>query len=134
MAVEFTDNSGQVLKEFERKVDLALKLIGADCERFAKEQCPVDTGRLRNSITYATSTFMGQGTYSDNQNNIFDDATAKTTPDDKTVYIGSNVEYAEVVEFRDMEHETGNAHFLKNAATTHNDRYKKIAETALKSY
>ena len=44
-----------------------------------------------------------------------------------SVYIGSNVEYAVDVEFNaTKKHDTGKAHFLKDAATTHTDQYKEI--------
>lgn len=119
--VNFKDNSGKVRKEFADKVQLALKLIGEAAEGHAKADCPVDTGRLRNSITYATASEIGTG-----------DSMPKGKPEEDTVYIGSNVEYAKYVEFLSMEHKTGKAHFLRDAATTHNDEYKKIAEAILK--
>ena len=119
--VNFKDNSGKVKKEFAEKVQLALKLIGEACEGYAKEDCPVDTGRLRNSITYATTTEKGSG-----------DSAPRGKPEEDTVYIGSNVEYAKFVEFLSMEHKTGKAHFLRDAATTHNKEYKEIAEAVLK--
>ena len=50
-----------------------------------------------------------------------------------SVYIGSNVEYAVDVEFNaTKKHDTGKAHFLKDAATTHTDQYKEIMKLALK--
>lgn len=104
--VNITDNSKEILSEFEEKIKLALDLIGNEAEGFAKEECPVDTGRLRNSISH--------------------------TAEDHDVYIGTNVEYAPAVEYREVAHRTGNAHFLKNAATNHSDRYKELAEMALK--
>lgn len=108
MSVKFTDNSPKVKAEMERKISLALDLIGQTAEGYAKDNCPVDTGRLRSSIS----------------NKVVDD----------TAYIGTNVEYAPYVEFGDRQHhETGKAHFLRDAATTHSNEFKKIAETVLKS-
>lgn len=107
METILTDNTEEVRKNFYQQVKLGLEMIGVEAEGYAKEQCPVDTGRLRNSIS----------------NKVVDN----------DVYIGTNVEYAEAVEFRDIPHKTGNAHFLKNAATTHGEDYKKIMEVALKS-
>lgn len=104
---KITDNRPAVKKEFDMKVALALKLIGQKAEGYAKDDCPVDTGRLRNSIS----------------NKV----------DGNDVYIGTNVEYAPYVEFGDnMSHETGKAHFLRDAATTHGDEYKRIAEVVMK--
>lgn len=119
--INFRDESGKVKKELRDKVQLALKLIGEAAEGHAKADCPVDTGRLRNSITYATTTGHGGG-----------DSTPQGTPEEDSVYIGSNVEYAKYVEFLSMAHKTGKAHFLRDAATTHNSEYKQIAETILK--
>ena len=107
MKVEFKDNSKEFLAEFLRKKALSLIAIGEAAEGHAKDECPVDTGRLRNSISHAE--------------------------DDDTAYIGTNVEYAPAVEFRDIAHKTGKAHFLRDAATTHGDEYKNIVETILKS-
>ena len=108
MSFKFTDNSPLFKNEMKRKLELALDLIGQTAEGYAKDNCPVDTGRLRNSISN------------------------KTVGD--TVYIGTNVEYAPYVEYGDhMHHNTGQAHFLRDAATTHGNEYKKIAETVMRS-
>ena len=34
------------------KVDAAIQGAGISCQKYAKQNCPVDTGRLRNSILY----------------------------------------------------------------------------------
>ena len=104
--IQFTDNSKEVLEEMAVKIAAALEAIGGQAELYAKEECPVDTGRLRNSISHAT--------------------------DDDTAYIGTNVEYAPEVEYRDMNHKTGKAHFLRDAASTHGDEYKQITQDILR--
>lgn len=104
--VNVQDNSKEALSAFEEQIRLALDMIGNTAEGYAKEQCPVDTGRLRNSISHKA--------------------------EGSDVYIGTNVEYAPAVEYRDIPHKNGNAHFLKNAATTHSDEYKKLVELTLK--
>lgn len=131
------DNSPKILAAFREQVQLGLKAIGAEAEGYAKAECPVDTGRLRNSITYATAEEHSKG------NDRWDKgATASATdadmaehaePDKNSVYIGTNVEYAVNVEYHDMKHSTGRAHFLKNAAANHSARYKEIMEAALKA-
>lgn len=105
--VKFTDNSQEVLDEMARKIEAALEAIGGQAELYAKENCPVDTGRLRNSISHAH--------------------------DDETAYIGTNVEYAPEIEYRDVAHKTGRAHFLRDAAATHGDEYKQITQDILQS-
>ena len=120
--VTFVDNSEQVLTAFEQACRNALNAIGSKAEGYAKQACPVDTGRLRNSITYATETKTGDG-----------DSTPNATPEKKAAYIGSNVEYAPYVEYLDKNHKTGGAHFLKAAASNHGEEYKRIAEAAMKA-
>lgn len=131
MTFEFTDNSAEVLAAFDMQVKRGLKAIGEAAVGYAAENAPVLTGRLRNSITYATEEYGGKGGYSDNQGNSYSDATAKGTPEKYSVYIGSNVEYAAAKEFGHGSY--GGRHFLKNAAANHSAEYKNIMETSLKS-
>lgn len=71
MKVEYTDNSEQVLSAMEKAKKRGLEAIGLTAEGHAKKITPVDTGRLRNSISHAT--------------------------DKEAAYIGTNVEYAAFV-------------------------------------
>lgn len=105
MEVEFKSNKDAVLTEFQRKKKLALDLIGEAAEGFVKEQTPVDTGRLRNSIAHQTV--------------------------DDTAYIGTNVEYAIWVELKDIEHKVGKAHFLRDGVTQNGKTYESIARQVL---
>lgn len=105
MNVEFTSHKDEVLSEFQKKVKLALDLIGEAAEGFVKEQTPVDTGRLRNSIAHQTI--------------------------DDTAYIGTNVEYAIWVELKDIEHKVGKAHFLRDGVTQNGKTYESIARQVL---
>lgn len=130
------DNSEEILEEMKRKVALALEAIGGEAEKYAKEGCPVDTGRLRNSITFATETAQGTpntgGFTTKNggqpQQASTSDYAKHGTPEKNTVYVGTNVEYAP-----EQEYYGRRKHFLKNALTMHSDRYKKITEAALKA-
>lgn len=106
MEVEFKSNKDEVLTEFQRKKKLALDLIGEAAEGFVKEQTPVDTGRLRNSIAHQTV--------------------------DDTAYIGTNVEYAIWVELKDIEHKVGKAHFLRDGVAQNGKTYESIAQQVLK--
>lgn len=105
MEVEFKSNKDAVLTEFQKKTKLALDLIGEAAEGFVKEQTPVDTGRLRNSIAHQTI--------------------------DDTAYIGTNVEYAIWVELKDIEHKVGKAHFLRDGVTQNGKTYESIARQVL---
>lgn len=129
-----TDHTQEYIAEFTRKKAAALEAIGAMGEAFAKKECPVDTGRLRNSITHATKQFKGQGQYKDKKGNSYSDATAHTTPDGDAAYIGTNVEYASAVEYGDKAvHKVGGAHFLQKAATGHAQEYKEKVQSILKA-
>ena len=108
-SVKFTDKSAEVLAAMRQQVLLGLEMMGQEAEGYAKDECPVDTGRLRNSIAHAV-----EGS-------------------EDTVYIGTNVEYAPYVEYGDYKHTTGKNHFLRDAAANHGDHYKALMEAALKS-
>lgn len=68
ISVDVKSNADAVMDEFRQKVSVALETIGLKAEGYAKGYCPVDTGRLRNSISHAD--------------------------DGESAYIGTNVEYA----------------------------------------
>lgn len=107
MAVEIemkTDNSELIISEKDEAVIRALTIIGMKAEGYAKKLCPVDTGRLRNSISHAT--------------------------DEDTAYIGTNVEYAPYVELGTSRMKE--RPFLKPAALDHVDEYKAIVLNELK--
>ena len=77
-----------------KAVERALVMAGIKLEGDATLLVPVKTGRLRGSITYATrreqSRVSGEAMPSD--------AVSTPTSNDE-VYIGTNVEYAEAVEY-----------------------------------
>ena len=109
MEVVIKDNSDEFLKALPEQIEQALTAIGLTAESYAKRDCPVDTGRLRNSITH-----------------VYDG--------DKTEYIGTNVEYAKYVELNDRAHHTnGQAHFLRDAAKDHADKYRSILQNYLEN-
>lgn len=135
------DRRPEVLKAMKEQVEQGLAAIGLEAEKYAKGDCPVDTGRLRNSITYVTSKHQGtpnEGGFERKGGGTPDSAKpedytplAKPDKDDLSMYLGTNVEYAEAVEFRDMTHQTGKAHFLRDAVADHKDQYKEIMRAAL---
>lgn len=108
---EIVDNSMKIRNAFNEQVIKGAKSIGRTAEKYAKADCPVASGRLKNSISYTvTDDFAEIG-----------------------IYIGTNVVYASYVEFIDrFKHPVGKAHFLRDAATTHNAEYTALMETALK--
>ena len=73
-------------EDFDRMVRRGLTAVGAHLQGEAMVRCPVRTGRLRGSISWATEKEkMG--------NNV-------STPVDKyTCHVGTNVEYSQHVEY-----------------------------------
>ena len=133
---EIKSNRAEVMEAVEHAMHEAVALMAEEVEGNAKKDCPVDTGLLRNSITYA---FAGQMPvqlgYADNSGSQFATygvSTPDVSDESITAYVGTNVEYAPYVEFRSAHHESGKSHFLRDAATGHIARLKSICETALK--
>lgn len=92
---------------------------------------PVDTGRLRNSITFAHSGHQGfTHSYEDDDHNPYSDAIGSGAKP-RTVYIGTNVEYAEPVE--DGALGKSGAHMLRNAVTDVGKASKKYLKEALEA-
>ena len=135
MKVDYKDNSQQILSALEKGKRNALTAIGATAETHVKDNITaddlIDTGRLRNSITFATGDYSGIGTYTDNEGNRYYDAKARNTPKDDEVAIGTNVEYAAYTELG-TQHIAAH-HYLKRAVTEHKDEYKNLTVQAVQS-
>ena len=120
---EFTSNVDQVKRMTEAAKIAALEKMGGTAETYAKKACPVDTGRLRASITHQKQ-------------------------DDDTMLVGTNVEYAPYVELgHDQEagryvpalgkrlvasHVEGKP-YIRPAIENHVSEYKKIVEDEMKN-
>lgn len=133
MSFTFKDNSDEFINEIERKIEKALTEVGLVAEGEAKLNLEnhVITGRLRNSITFATKNNKGQDTYRDNSNKSYSGGSAKGTPEKNVVYIGSNVEYSAFVEYGARGRRP--VHYLKNAVANNTDKYKQIINDELKA-
>lgn len=122
------DNSEEVLKELSEAVERALVAVGAQAQNYASMLCPVDTGRLRDSITYATrqeASTVGSKAKSED---------AVPPPNrDNAVNIGTRVEYAIYQETGSYKHETGMSPFLRPAIENHLNEYRTIIEEQLKN-
>lgn len=105
MSYTYKDNTDEVLSALERAKKRGLEAIGLTAEGHAKNETPVDTGRLRNSINHAT--------------------------DDEASYIGTNVEYAPYVELGARGRK--GVHMLQRAASEHTDEYKQLMEDSMKN-
>ncbi len=129
--VRITNNSDEILSRMDSAIEVALEKIGLVAEGYAKRLCPVDTGRLRNSITHATASYPGIGTYQDKYGNEFNDATVDGTPEKNAVYIGTNVEYAPYVELGTTR--TNAQPYLKPAVVNHAAKYKNIFKDSMEN-
>lgn len=127
MSVTLKSNAQQVKDELSTASLRALERVGLQAEGYAIDLAPVDTGRLRNSISHVV--------------------------DGNTVYIGTNVEYAPYVELGtgkyypggrptpwvyqdakgDWHWTAGNPAqpFLKPAVTNHMETYQNIIKDEL---
>ena len=110
------DNSGSHKRRLEAAIKKALMMVGGVIESAAKEQLTangsVDTGLLRNSITYALGgEYPAAAQYANNSGGTdksgktiaprqgsYDAPAPADTGSERTVYIGTNVEYAPYVE------------------------------------
>ena len=105
MSYSYKDNTEEVLSAMKKAVERGLEAIGLAAEGHAKKETPVDTGRLRNSISHAV--------------------------EDKAAYIGTNVEYAPYVELGARGRD--GKHMLQRAATEHTAEYKRLLEDSMKN-
>ena len=135
-AVEFNFNSSLpiVQAEFEAKKEKILYMLGLRAEGYAKKACPADTGRLRNSISFATSktTIGGSGPNDPERAPKASpaDYIPKGSPAEDEVVIGTNVEYAVYVELGSRGRK--GRKFLQRAANGHSDEYKMMIEMVMK--
>ena len=105
MSYTYKDNTDDVLAALKMAKKRGLEAIGLTAEGHAKKETPVDTGRLRNSVSHTT--------------------------DDEAAYIGTNVEYAPYVELGARGR--SGVHMLQRAATEHTDEYKQLMEDSMKN-
>lgn len=140
MSVTIHDHSAEVSAEIKSALLRGLEKCGLVAEGYAKKLCPVDTGNLRNSITY-----------------MIDEQEPAAIIGSNNSYAGSNNSYAAYVElgtgiyaeggggrptpwvYQDAK---GNWHytrgnkaqpFLKPAAADHAGQYRDILESELKN-
>ena len=146
--IEFRDNTRTFLDMFNNAVLNGLEAIGMAAETHAKKNITannsIDTGRLRNSITYAlagkqphvkeyrANKRSDSEKKSKSKRTIYSySGTAPGIAGEKIVYIGTNVEYAKYVELGTSRQAA--KPFLKPAAADHADEYRRIFKAALDS-
>lgn len=137
--ITIKDNSKEVLSELDSKLPVILEALGLEAAGNAVDEITklvydtpespnyVRTGRLRNSIAWATNENHAPVGIPDK----IEDATPIENPEKDTVYIGSNVEYASYVETGTSK--MASRPFLRNALSGHTEKYKELIEEGLKA-
>ena len=111
--IVFTDNLDEVLEALDGAMETGLAKIGAAAQGYAKENTPVRTGTLRDS--------MG----------------VEVNPDEKAVYIGTMKDkfqdepYGKYVELGSRGR--AGVHMLQRAASEHREEYKRLLEESMKN-
>lgn len=99
------DNREEWANEFRQRIITALVAVGEDGTDIAAENAPFDTGRLSSSISYAL------------------------TDDDKSVIIGTNVEYGP---YQELGTSVYKGHpYLVPMLNDNKDRFKAMIEKIL---
>ena len=112
-SIVFTDNLDEVLSAIDSAVTAGLVEIGAKAQGYAKDNTPVRTGTLRDSIG------------------------VEVKPDEKAAYIGTMIDrfpeqpYGKYVELG-VQGRQG-VHMLQRAATEHTAEYKRLLEESIKN-
>lgn len=103
------NNKDIILEALDDAIDEAMKTVGMQAENYARANAPVDTGRLRNSIT------------------------SQVLNGEKAVVIGTNVDYAPYQELGTSKMAACNngRGFLRPAINDHIDEYRHIVEDML---
>lgn len=142
--IEYRDNTNKILELLQGAKRRGNQAIGLAAEGHAKKKITaegaVDTGRLRNSITYALAGEeahvkqyrgykKGQG---EEKRGVYSYEGVAPGEKGSGVYIGTNVEYAPGIELG-THRKAGAVHFLQDAATGHTDEYKRLMEDSMKN-
>ena len=112
-SIVFTDNLDEVLRALDGAIETGLAKIGAAAQGYAKDNTPVRTGTLRDSIG------------------------VEVKSDEKAAYIGTMAArfpgkpYGQYVELGARGRP--GVHMLQRAATEHTDEYKRLMEDAMKN-
>lgn len=151
ISVQLTDNTGEILNALDNNLDKTLEMLGLQAAGYAAlelESNPrrVDTGLLRNSITYAVAgEAPAKQTYQNDGHDKHDNSVPVETGSyqgkmakglgEHSVYIGTNVEYAIYVHEGAKLPNGGTMEanrFLRNAVTKHVTEYERMIDKGLK--
>ena len=105
MSVKVISRMQEFLNASDDQLEVAMEEIGLLAERYAKEEAPFDTGRLKNSISHDS--------------------------DKDSAVIGTNVEYAPYQEFGTVKQPGGHP-FLRPSVQNHIGEYRNRVLTRLR--
>ena len=111
-SIVFTDNLDEVLSAIDSAITAGLVEIGAKAQGYAKDNTPVRTGTLRDSIG------------------------VEVEPNEKAAYIGTMIDkfpdkpYGKYVELGARGR--AGVHMLQRAASEHTDEYRKLMKRNMK--
>ena len=112
-SIVFTDNLSEVLRALDGALETGLVKIGAAAQGYAKDNTPVRTGTLRDSIG------------------------VEVKSGEKVAYIGTMIDkfpdkpYGQYVELGARGRQ--GVHMLQRAASEHADEYKRLMEDSMKN-
>jgi len=98
MKIEIEDHTNELFDAMSVALKAAFEEIGQNAEAYAKAACPVDTGRLRNSISHQSK--------------------------EREMQVGTNVEYAPCVELGTSRQKA--QPYLRPSVENYIDKYKAI--------
>lgn len=156
ITIKIDSHSQEFLDALEKQIPVALEACGIRAEELAAGACPVDTGLLRNSITYALdgqspakgsyhAAYGSSRTKKGNRRSAsskyagsvgygsYSGQAQKESGNRRSVLIGTNVEYAIYVELGTSNPKYPKQPFLAPAIKNHVSDYKQILERYLKS-
>lgn len=136
--VNMNFHDDELFSELEFKKEKALTMVGMQAEGDAKieiESDPrrVDTGRLRNSITWATMKEHSTPEPTDDNPDASDaDGLDSSQAEEDAVVFGTNVEYAYEIHEGDPSRKLAPNRFLRNAVERNYETYRKIIDDVMK--
>lgn len=142
--ITLKDETVTIRRELPTVLKKALLQVGMQAERYAKEslrnQDAVDTGLLRNSVTFAiagetphTTSYKSKKTKGKAQTSGSYSGTAPTdsSRDQLSLYIGTNVEYGRYIEYGTVKMRP--RPFIKPAALEHGSEYQQMVKDTMQN-
>ncbi len=138
--VQLVSNITYVRKATERAMKKAARMIGGTVAGHAVEACPVDTGLLRNSITFAlggeppeitsyqSNDTDKNGKQIERTEGQYTENAPKDDDNEVTVYVGTNVQYAPYQELGAPSINLDPHPFLRPAMENYTEEIEQIIE------